>query len=78
MVSRRIGGKGGASLVKELLVVRFSPLHVEFEAERLSQRGIEAVRIVVVEASSVVEMYISRSRPTRKVAFSAFGTLSLI
>jgi hypothetical protein len=57
---------GGASLVKELLLWPKYPLHVEFEVVMSGWEGIEAVRIVVVEALSVVEMYISLSRPTRK------------
>ena len=59
------GGMGGASLVKELLVVRVYSMHVEFEVGMSVWEGIEAVGIVVVEALSVVEMYISLSRHTR-------------
>jgi hypothetical protein len=55
-----------ASLVKELLFWPEYPLHVEFEVESLGREIIDAVRVVVVEALSVVEMYISPSRHTRK------------
>jgi hypothetical protein len=57
---------GRASLIKELLSWTKYHLHVEFEVGMSVWKGIEALRIVVVEALSVVEMYISQSRHTRK------------
>jgi hypothetical protein len=60
-VDRRWWEERRASLVKELLLWPEDLLHVEFEVDVSVWEGIEAVRVVVVEVLSVVEMYISVS-----------------